>query len=714
MNSKHWLGLYLSTLAALGTLAVPVQAEEEEGNDDNTLDLITVYGDSYRSTGTKSELQPMEAPMSFERVTAEELEQQQVNGVDDSLRYTTGTSPENRGGAITIFDQYTLRGFSTYNNYYNGLPLQYNETGNLAPQIDPVATEGIELLKGPASVLYGASSPGGMINQIAKQPQYQPSHELQLTTGSNSLLEGSVDSTGGLTDTLDYRLIMSGRSKDGQQQHTEEEHWVIAPSATWYPTDNTSLNLNLYYQDDPKAIPSTPLPGEGTLTEASYGFLEPDTYVGDVNWGNVDKTVTMVGYKLNHDFSDALTLLQNFRYTNGTLDQQNSYFYALNGTDLDRHFYFTDETQNSFVIDNQLAYEFDLGISRHNLLTGLEYHSLALDWEYGDTYYTSSNTLDLTNIDNNQINPDNLDFSGYAQTKDVEESQLGIYLQDEISLNNTTLIAGVRYDKYDATTDTETTSSSYPSLDGTEKTEADQDNVSLRLAAIHEFDNGWSPYVSYSDSYQPLAGPDYQGNPLEPETAYQVESGVKFEPQPGFSLTAAAFFISQQNIASPKDGNANTNGYIQTGETQSKGVELSAKARLMERLSLAANLTVLDAEIVENDGHYEGNTPHLVAEQTANIWADFALTQALSVSGGVRYVGEMQTGNDNTDQVPAYTLVDAASSYAFNDHYSLGVSVSNLLDEEHLSCGWSEYGSPYPSCWYGSPRNIELNFTARF
>lgn len=717
MTAKYWLGYPVGALALASAISLPSQAEETTTEDD-TLNTVTIFGESYRSTGTKSELQPMEAPMSFERVDAEDLEQQQVNSVDDSLRYTSGTSPENRGGAITIFDQYTLRGFSTYNNYYNGLPLQYNTAGNLAPQVDAFATEGIEILKGPSSVLYGASSAGGMINQIAKQPQYDRNTAVQLTAGSNSLLEAGVDSTGHLTDSLDYRFIALGRSRDGQQDGTEEERLVIAPSATWYVGDHTSLNLNAYYQDDPKAIPSTPMPAEGTLNEASYGYLDADTYVGDHNWGNVDKTVTMLGYKLNHDFSDDLSFLQNFRYTHGELLQKNSYFRAgyLSGTTLNRNFYLTDEELDSFVVDNQLAYRFNIGSLENNALFGLEYHYVDFQWEYGDDFaQASGSAIDLASINNEQINPDDLNLDNYSEDKDIIESQIGVYLQDEISYGNSTLLAALRYDAYNAVTKTDVFSALYPSYNGSTEVETNLSNLSTRLAAIHQFDNGLSPYLSYSDSFQPIAGTDFEGNAFEATTSYQFESGLKFTPSDRAEITAAAFFISQQNVKTAKDGDPNVaQGYTQTGEIQSKGIELSAKLQPLTNLALRTNLTLLDAEIVENEGLYEGNTPHLVAEQTANLWADYRVFAPLTVSGGIRYVGEMQAGLDNSETVPAYTLVDMSSRYDFSQAYSLGLTVSNLLNEEYLSCGYGENGSPFPSCWYGSPRNVELSFTAHF
>lgn len=696
MTAEYWLGYPLGAIALAGAICLPVQAEETNSSATNALDTVIIFGESYRSTGTKSELQPMQAPMSFERVEAEDLESRQVNSVNDALGYVSGVSSESRGGALTIFDQYTIRGFESYNNYYNGLPLYYNTNGNLAPQVDAYATDGIEILKGPASVLYGASSPGGMVNQTAKEPQFESSHEIQLTTGSNALMEAAVDSTGAVTDALDYRLVLLGRMRDGQQESTQEQRLVVAPSATWYPTDKTALNVNVYYQDDPKAIPSTPLPTQGTLNDASFD-LSPASFVGDVNWGNVDKTVTMVGYKLNHDFSNNLTLLQNFRFTQGELYQKNSYHGGVSGTTLTRSFYYTDEELSAFSIDNQLALDMTFGPSDHNLLAGMEYTQAEVKFDYGDTLGAAANDLDLSDIDNHLIDPDSLDFTAYGYNKDIDESQLGFYFQDEIAIANTTFIAGARYDVFDSTTN-----QTYPG--NPDKVVIDTDNLSFRFGAIHEFNNGISPYLSYSESFAPLSGDDHQGNPLDPETANQIEAGLKYSGIESMEITAAAYLITKQNATANRPGT----GTVQTGEIQSTGIELAWYMKLLEQLSLSANLTLLDAEITENEGTNEGNTPQLVAEQTANIWANYQPMDALSIGGGIRYVGEKQLDNSNSDTVPSYTLVDASTEFLINEVYSLGLNVTNLLDEEYMTCSWGS------NCWYGSPRNVELSFSARF
>ena len=241
---------------------------------------VIVSATGYRTTGTKSDLKPLEAPMSYEVYDNELLSARQADSVNEALRYVPGVTPESRS-TVTIFDQYTIRGFESYRNYYDGLPLQYDGLWNLVPQVDAFATESVEVLKGPVSVLYGSAPPGGMVNQTAKQPRSKQETQLRARIGTNALRELALDSMGPLSKDIDYRVIALARERDGQQATTREERRLFAPSLTWRISPSTRLNLNLYYQDDPALIPSTPLPATGTLRDAPYGRLDADAFAGD-------------------------------------------------------------------------------------------------------------------------------------------------------------------------------------------------------------------------------------------------------------------------------------------------------------------------------------------------------------------------------------------------------------------------------------------------
>lgn len=698
-------GLLVSLAAA--ACAGFAHAAESESSGEVVMDAVVV-GSGYRTTGTKSELAPMEAPMSYEVYDAELLEARQVDSVNEALRYVPGVTPESRP-TVTIFDQYTIRGFESYRNYYDGLPLQYNGLWNLAPQVDAFATQSVEVLKGPTSVLYGSAPPGGMVNQTAKQPQSAQQTVVRARIGTNALRELAVDSTGAITDEIDYRLIALTRSKDGQQATTEESRHTIAPSLTWKLGDRTRINFNLYQQRDPDMIPSTPLPALGTLYRADYGRLDADDYAGDRNWAGFERDVTMAGWKFEHQFNDAVSFLQNFRHTDADAFQRNTYNHGLraDGRTLDRSAYLTDERQDGFVVDNQLALRLRHGEVRHKLLFGIEYQQLDSKVGYGDTLGMDTPSIDLSNPDYRQIDRSTLPTDYYTERHDIEQSQTGLYVQDEIEWGRLTLLGGLRHDRYESEDDADYSYAGF-AYDG--RTEISQRETSGRLAAIYRFDNGVAPYINYSESFEPVSGVDSAtGQAFKPTTAKQVEAGLKYRSADGRTeLSAAWFDITKKNVV------VNSPDFLQktqNGEVRSTGAELSWRQVLADRVDVTLALTRMNVRITDNplDPSLVGKTPVWVAERQASVWANWYATDKLIVSGGVRYVGESQMDAANSDTVPSYTLIDFAASYQIDPTYRVGLTVSNLMDKRYVGACYDAN-----NCWMGAERSVELSLHASF
>ncbi len=235
------------TLALLTAFSAPVMAADEVSQDTTELETITVMGKAYRNTATKTSLEPEETPQSISIIEGEQLEQRGVTSINQALRYVPGVATENRGSSVTMFDDFTIRGFQTKNlNYYDGLSMLYLTGWNLQPQVDPIALQQVEIFKGPTSVLYGAMPPGGMVNMIAKTPQEEASTKVDVATGSRNLMRASIDTTGQIGDSdFSYRLIALARKQDSQVDNAEEERYVLAPSLDWQATDKTLINFNV-------------------------------------------------------------------------------------------------------------------------------------------------------------------------------------------------------------------------------------------------------------------------------------------------------------------------------------------------------------------------------------------------------------------------------------------------------------------------------------
>ncbi|MDO6567569.1 TonB-dependent siderophore receptor [Alteromonas sp. 1_MG-2023] len=705
---KGWFYPSLTALA-IAVATSPVAQEQ----DDESLEHIEVNPmQSYRSTATKSSLRPIDSPVSISVIDQELLQLRQAQTVSEALRYSSGVTTESRP-TITIFDQFTIRGFDTYQTFYDGLPLLSNNSWNLYPQVDSFATESLEILKGPASSLYGLVPPGGMVNQVAKYPKDEDETLVRAAVGSDSLFELGLDTTGQLTDNARYRVVALGRKQDGFQDTTENERYTIAPSVTVDLSKATELTLSAYYQDDPEMVPSTPLPGVGTLYDAPYGKLDASVYAGDENWNSYSREVLMLGYKLNHEFNNNWSVLQKFRYTDADALQQNSYHSGepTDGIYLTRSAYLTDEEIDGVTVDTQVAGFVQTGDIAHNLLFGIDYQNSDSTVAYRDTLTTDTPVLDLSNVDNDLFDVDSLPLDFYQEDHVIDIEQIGFYLQDEIRIDNFTFLLNGRYDQFESTDVAENV---YAGFEYGSTTEIDQNEFSGRVAAMYTFDSGWRMYANYSESFEPVSGTDsVTGEAFKPTTADQVEIGTKYISGDGATtFTGAYFVLTKQNVVVNTSDFAQ---YTQNGEVESKGIELELNTRVTSALSLQANATFLDMEVTEDslDPDVVGKTPVWVAEESASVWANYFFDDSLDglmLGAGVRYVGETQADKYNTDTVPSYTLVDAVLSYDMPQYdLKLTGSVSNLTDKEYV-------GSCYDTnnCWYGAQRRFEIGIEKRF
>ncbi|HDM8154019.1 TPA: TonB-dependent siderophore receptor [Vibrio harveyi] len=702
-----------STLAVVVSALIAGHAVADE--DVTQLETMTVLGETYRNTATKTSLEPEETPQAITIITKDEMDLRGVSTVSEALRYSSGVNTELRGGAVTRLDLFNIRGFINYTNFYDGLPLLFNGW-NLQPQIDAAAVEQVEVFKGPTSVLYGNIPPGGMVNIIAKTPQSEPANTVSVSTGTNSLKEVNFDTTGQIGGSnVNYRIVGMAKQRDGQAETSEDERYLIAPSFDWQATDNTLVNVNVYYQNDPSAGIYTTVPAAGSVLDNPLGSLSPDTYLGDKNWNTYEREVLMVGYKILHDFNNNWQFLQNARYMTADSYQENTYNspLAADNRTIGRNAYLTDEDSTSFVIDNQLSGYVAHGNFEHNLLLGLDYQYLDSDVKYKDTLGYSL-TQDIFNPNHNQIDRDALKFA-YQQALDIKTKQLGVYFQDQLRYNNLVMIAGLRWDKYESDTNTV---SDYLGTVTPSKEKLDENNVSFRVGALYELDFGLSPYLTYSESFEPIAGADASGKAFDPSTGHQWELGFKYAPLGGdVSGNLALFHITKKNAILTDPNNPYAPQY-QAGEVVSQGAELEAKWQATPQADLTLNYTYINMEIKEDSYyHQEGKTPVWVPEQTASLWANYyyeGTLTGLRTSAGVRYVGKTEMDAQNSDQVPDYTLVDLAASYDLSaasqslDGASVTLSASNIFDEEYYSC----YDKN--NCWFGAERSIEAKLEYKF
>lgn len=281
---------------------------------------------------------------------------------------------------------------------------------------------------------------------------------------------------------------------------------------------------------------------------------------------------------------------------------------------------------------------------------------------------------------------------------------MGLYVQDQIRLDNWVFLAGARYDQYEYSE----TGTKY----GAEATTAiDQSQISGRVGALYEFENGLSPFVNYAQSFEPVSGSDKDGNAFDTSTADQWETGVKYQSN-GFNAGLTAFQIVKSNVKT-NDPDGGTYDQIQVGEVRSRGLELELQKSLTAEINLTAALTLQDVEVTKDNSGIQGNTPIWTPEKQLSTWLSYQPRSGSLVGAsfgtGIRYVGEMQVDAANSATVPSYTLVDLSVGYdlaqlsADWQGASVKFSVANALDEEYYTC----YDTS--NCWFGADRSFEIS-----
>ena len=646
------------------------------------------------ATGIKTNTPLIEIPQSISVVTADQIEAQQATTLTEVLRYVPGVSAEPFGfeSRYTWID---IRGFDATREglYMDGLQLR-NPDYVTSYAFEPYGAERIEVPRGPASVLYGAGSAGGLVNYISKRPVYENFSEIEIDGGNHDFYQGKFD-FGGHVDqegTLLFRMTGVIRDADTQQNFVQDDRVFLAPAITWRPDSRTTLTILGKYQDDDTNV-SQASPGEGTLTpNPIYGPVAPSFFGGEPDVDLYKRRERSITTLFEHVYNETWTFRQNARYLSSKLDVSSAYSTGLqaDARTLDRAYYGRDNELRAFNIDNQAVGKFYTGSIHHTLLFGLDYQYL----DARDTgIFGSIAPIDVYA----PVYGAKPVIGGYYSFKDIEQSQTGLYAQDQIKLTRNWILAlGGRYDWADSTID--------DYLSGTQGGRSDE-AFSGRAGLVYNSDYGFAPYVSYSESFLPVTETDVNGNTLDPETGEQYEVGIKYQPPGMRSFVTAAFFdLTRQNYVNYDDA---TFSYIQTGEANSRGIELSATASLADGLDLVASYTNFDIEITKSDNPIEiGKDPLQTPETLASLWADYTfqygMLEGFGLGGGVRYVGSSYADLANTIKVPDSTVFDAAIHYEYED-VRLALNVKNLFDKEYVGgC----FVRTTTLCTYGATRSV--------
>lgn len=691
--------------APAGAAATPaVGAGAAGGHKESAFGHVDGMVATRSATGTKTDAPLIETPIAISVVTQDQIQAQGAQSIAQAVRYTSGVRSENLG-ADARFDNIYIRGFLA-DQYLDSLRL-LNFGVFAYPIVEPFNLERIEILHGPASVLYGQSSPGGIVDLVSKRPTLEPYHEMFVSTGSYGRVQAGVDLSGPIDKNKEflYRFTASGFDVGSQVDHADYQRISIAPSLTWRPDNQTTLTVLGTYQRDPKAgfynqlLPS----GIGTITPYKGSYIPTSFYSGEPNFDKTDRTVGTVGYLLEHSFNNNVKVRQNLRYMDLSTDFA---VVSPNGsqtdpTNLKRAAFTTLESIRSINVDNQLETRFNAGPFEHTVLAGLDYTN-AVDKRLNGQLLVAPPI--------NAFNPVyGVPFGPVPNTTNVRQTieQLGVYAQDQIKFDRWVALLGIRHDRAQSSTDTLTYAS------GTTSTAPKSDTaVTKRGALLYKFDNGIAPYIQYTESFQPTAGTDALFRPFAPTTGQQEEVGIKYQPNANSLYTLAAFNLIQQNVLTPDTDPTHPPGSrVQTGEIRSRGIELEAKTEISRELTVLASYTYLDNIVTRtNTPSQLGKHPVIAPMNSASAWADYTFhggpLDGFGLSGGVRYIGETAGNTANTFYVPDVTLFDAAFHYDFSalgpmfKGYSAQINATNIFDKTYVTL-CQDIG-----CYYGLRRNV--------
>ena len=693
-------------MAVCCTALVSLPAMAEEAADVRSDIIVTGERESSGLT-LKTDTPAIETPQPVTVIPEDLYTAQGAISVSDTLRYVAGVQ-SNPYGPDSRVDGGFVRGINAL-QFRDGMRDVYSYYASI--RADPYNFSSVQVIRGPASVLFGQGSLGGIINLASKKPQFESAGEVSLLYGSHDRKEMLADLTGPISSTLAGRVVARVRDSGTQTDHVPDDRVMISPSLTWSPDARTDLTLIGLYQEDDGGTTSQFLPLVGTILPNPNGQLKNSLFVGKPGWDRYDGRLLQGTAMLGHRFSDNAKINLKARYIDSDLTYfshyPNSYSNPANP--------YLDEDQRLITLiaagskarmeifssDNNVQFDFNTGGAvEHKLLAGVDYSWNRVRKTDGYAY----ETIDIYDIDRDALS----DFGGglppgAAQSDDTRQEQLGLYLQDQVRFaDRVSVVFGVRRDKV--------TSRSF----GVKA--IDESATSFRAGAIGEVVPGVSPFFSFTESFEPIAGTDVYGDAYAPKRGRQFEAGVKFHPGEATLVTVTAYHIKERNrpvsvaVEDPDNPGNQITGMLQIGESFSKGIEVEGSTVLPGDFQILANFSYNKAEEA-GSGQQLDNVP----KYNASLWATrpFQLSAdvALLLGGGVRHTGGQRSyGPAFPDglRTPGYTLVDALAEVSWQN-WSFRVNATNLLGKSFYSSCLAR-----GDCFMGEERNVFGTVSYRF
>ncbi|MFC4254226.1 TonB-dependent siderophore receptor [Altererythrobacter xixiisoli] len=676
----------LRSVAGLAACALPAvvfaqEQAQDETEDDNTIIVLGEADRAAASVATRVPLSTMQTPFTIQQVSDAVIQESAARSLSDALRYIgTVGGTDNFGNAGEFFSS---RGFQMANgsNYFRD-GLRYRKYG----QVPLYDIERIELLRGSASILYGALQPGGVLNIVSRTPQDDASTTLRLRAGSFDYYQATVDATGPLVDGVNYRIQGMYENAGSFRDVVESESGgvtgafdvrlspttVLTARASWFTDERVGdRGTVMAYQTD------------GRFTAANgrkYDFADVprSAFFGEKFGTNKFQDINL-SLSLRQELGDKWQLRADVVHSDQEEDRV--YIWAIpdntpvdaNGL-LPRQIGDWNADLNGTLARLELAGEITTGPLTHKLVFGGEVERFNNTRTNERYQFSSINIYDPAYLDSRPANGTRTVNSPYGSLF----QSTGVYIQNVIEIGqNWVVLGGLRYDHV---TDDNT-------LNGARVRRQVAEAWTPQAGLVWRPTPFISPYLSYTRSFVPQSGTDFAGDPFDPERGEQFEGGIKLDIRPAKSIaTIAVFQLDRDNLTMADPDHPGFNRL--SGLQRSKGIEFSLDANPVDALRLTFNWNHLFSIKYVNDNSFAGNTVPNAPENALGLFATYDLADVLggfSINAGATHVSRRQGINSNQFYLPAYTLVDLGARVKLNDNFQLMANVRNLFDATYYT-----------------------------
>jgi iron complex outermembrane receptor protein len=662
------------------------------------------------TAGSRLDLSPLLTPASIEVLAGDVIRQRGDSSIVESVTRATGiTSEATPGDGGTALSARGFVGHNSIMHLVDGARL-FVGSGTVTFPFDPWSVDRIEVLHGPASVMYGQGAIGGVINVVSRQPNTQAQEaQVELGFGEDQRSHAAVDLTGPLSEDWAYRFDVSYNQSDNWVDRADSDSLAIAGTLQWDVSDTLRLSLSYDHGDqNPMEYFGTPLIDgqlDESLREQNYNVSDKKIHYRDawtrlkaqwqasenvqvnnqVYWLDTDRQWRNVEeYEFNPDTGE----IDRFSYI-GILHHQEQF-----GDTAD-----VRVEHELFGRENHVAVGFDLNRVRFTHVN-----------DFDDPQFDVSSSVPVRNFNPGVF----IDASPTIPRFRTETDQYSLFFEDRMVLNEQwSVIGGARYDH--ATLDRFNLINPAASFDATFS------DTSWRVGVVFQPAQALSFYGQYSTAVDPLGSlitTSAANQDFDLSTGEQIEVGVKQSLwDQRLEWTLAAYRIVKKDLLSQDPTSANPEDVQQVGEQSSRGLEASVALNINDRWRIDANAALLNAKFDEfgeedDDGNIvsrNGRRPPSVPEQAANLWVSWAVNEQWLARAGLRYVGKRFTDNANQLELPSYTVIDAGVDWAPLPQLSLTASLRNLTDEVYAVAAYTT------SEWIlGQPRTAELTARYRF